>query len=541
VASPDVSTTSSAAPDESAQQRTAPPSTTVTRVDAALLAALAAASALLRMSLLDTWYWADEGQSIGIASHRLFDIPGLLRRDGSPPLYYLLLHGWMAVAGRSETATHILSLVFALAVVPVAFWGGRTFFGARAGWCCAVLAACNPFLTYYGQETRMYSLVALLSLLATTCFVHAFALGHRRYVLPFGIALALLLYTHNWGLLVALAFLAATAGCAFWTGDRHRAWTDAFVAFGATALLYLPWLPTLLQQAAHTGAPWSPAPTISQALTDLIHLVGDKWAAAVVVLVGGAGVIKAAAGRAVTPDRRIVLTVALVTALPIVTAVGVSRASPVWTARYLAVAVAPLFLLAGMGLARMGKVGVVGLAVVVLLSPQGVSRVNGSSNTGTAFRSNVKLVMAHLPKLGRGDIVVSVQPDEVPLLSFYGPADARFATPLGLTANPSVFDWRNALDKLRSSRSTAVLQPLVQALAPGRHLVLVVPTAVVMRSDLPWFTLMRERAQTFRRELVSDRRLRLEGVFPGGRHDPIGSSAHALVFRRTNIGRTDHS
>jgi hypothetical protein len=79
-----------------------------------------------------------------------------------------------------------------------------------------------------------------------------------------------------------------------------------------------------------------------------------------------------------------------------------------------------------------------------------------------------------------------------------------------------------------------MLQSLVQALAPGRHLVLVVPTDVVMRPDLPWFALMRERARAFRRALVTDDRLRLEVVVPGGRRDPIGSSVHALVFRKTD-------
>ena len=48
--------------------------------------------------------WMDEGLSIGIASQPLFDIPHVLRVDGSPPLYYMLLSVWMDVlrqrAGR---------------------------------------------------------------------------------------------------------------------------------------------------------------------------------------------------------------------------------------------------------------------------------------------------------------------------------------------------------------------------------------------------------------------------------------------------------
>ena len=62
---------------------------------------------------------------MGIADRPLTDIPGVLRQDGSPPLYYVLLHVWMPLAGGGEEATHALSLLFAAAAIPVAWWGGR--------------------------------------------------------------------------------------------------------------------------------------------------------------------------------------------------------------------------------------------------------------------------------------------------------------------------------------------------------------------------------------------------------------------------------
>ena len=44
------------------------------------------------------------------------DIPGALRLDGSPPLYYLLLQLWMRAAGTSEEAVRALSVLFGLRV-----------------------------------------------------------------------------------------------------------------------------------------------------------------------------------------------------------------------------------------------------------------------------------------------------------------------------------------------------------------------------------------------------------------------------------------
>ena len=69
---------------------------------AGALIALTAVSLLLRTGALGTGYWIDEGISVGIASHDLRDIPGALGQDGNPPLYYLLLHGWMLVFGTTE-------------------------------------------------------------------------------------------------------------------------------------------------------------------------------------------------------------------------------------------------------------------------------------------------------------------------------------------------------------------------------------------------------------------------------------------------------
>lgn len=99
----------------------------------ALLAALMLVSAVLRVRQLSFYYWVDEGISVGISSHHLTQLPSLLREDGSPPLYYVLLHVWMQIWGRSETATHALSLIFALAAIPVAYWAGSSVFDRRTG------------------------------------------------------------------------------------------------------------------------------------------------------------------------------------------------------------------------------------------------------------------------------------------------------------------------------------------------------------------------------------------------------------------------
>src|SRR5437870_2237873 len=89
-----------------------------------LLLVLMAVSAFLRTRSIGGQFWMDEALSVGISSHSLSAIPGVLRHDGSPPLFYLLLHLWMSVFGTSESATHALSLLFGLLTIPVAMWAG---------------------------------------------------------------------------------------------------------------------------------------------------------------------------------------------------------------------------------------------------------------------------------------------------------------------------------------------------------------------------------------------------------------------------------
>src|SRR3954451_6054062 len=227
----------------------------------ALLAALGllmAGSLLLRTSGLESGYWIDEGIAVGIASHDFTDIPATLSMDGSPPLYYLLLHGWMGLVGESEAATRSLSLIFAVIAVPVAFWAGNAVFDRRTGVLAAVgLAAC-PFLTYYAQETRMYSLVVVLSLLASASFALAFLRGRRGHLIGLGVWMTLLLYTHAWGLYRAIGM--ALAWLVLWRRGQV-AGRDGLILGGAVLLLYAPWLPTLIEQARHTAARWSERPS----------------------------------------------------------------------------------------------------------------------------------------------------------------------------------------------------------------------------------------------------------------------------------------
>src|SRR3954452_17460875 len=424
------------------------------------LAVLVGISILLRTSEMHVHYWIDEGLSVGISSHSLTDIPGVLRLDGSPPLYYLLLHVWMIWFGSYESATHALSLVFALTTIPVAYWAGRSLFDARIAWTLAAMASLSPFLTSYAQETRMYSLVVLLGMLATAFFLHAFVYGRRAYRIPLGLSLAALLYTHNWafffiaGMLVALAFAWRASD------DRRALLRDAGLAFGTAGLLYLAWVPSLVFQAMHTGAPWATPPSLKTLLHAPDLLLGGAAGTAVLLLGAGAGLATLSQRSARDRDVLVPALIALAV-VPIVSAWAVSQVSPAWATRYLAIAVAPLLMLGAVGLNRAGRLGIAGL---VLLAAYWLFA------SAPAQKSNAHFVADTMtPMLKGGDLVISTQPEQVPTLAHYFPKDLRFATPFGLVKDRGVTDWRDGAAHFDRTGVDTQLLPLINHLRVGQH------------------------------------------------------------------------
>ena len=492
---------------------------------AALVAGLVLVSLLLRSRGLGSAFWIDEGLSVGISSFPLSEIPAVLRFDGSPPLYYLLLHLWTAVFGDSEAATHVLSLIFALATVPAALWAGWSLFGPRAGWFAAGLFAINPFLTAYSHETRMYSLVVLFGLVAATAFVHAFVLDRRRYAIVLAAALALLLYTHNWALfLFAVTALAVVVVARQRPGRRKAILLDGALAVGGALLVWLPWVPTLLFQIRHTGAPWANVPGLGELRGGVSAVLGGLGPAIGLLLVAGTGVSHILRRRR-DVERLELLTVAGLGLGTLLLAWGVSQVSPAWAFRYLAVIVGPLVLVAGVGLARAGRLGVAALALVALLwLPQGAS-----PDPPTAERNVVSELE---PLLDRGDLVVSTHPERLTVLDYYLPRGMRYATSLGPATEVRFMDWRDVLGRLRDARASKTIGPALDNLDAGKDILLVRPVTENSENwKAPWTELVRTRSSQWARLLREDERFVRRAVAPDGEYSALNGVRATLYTK----------
>ena len=461
----------------------------------AFLIALTALSAFLRTRELNAGFWIDEGLSVGIAHHHWSSIPGLLRQDGSPPGYYLLLGLWIRLFGDSERATHTLSLLFGLACIPAAYAAGRAVFDRKTGLICATLAAFDPFLTYYAQETRMYEVEALLSIVVAYAYIQGILRGRDAWAVALVPALASMVYVHNWALFLCVGLAAATVLCA-----RRRLKRFALVAVGV-ALLYLPWVPIVLSQVRHTGAPWSTSPGFRDLVLAPGAVVNGDAVLVALVLVGGGGLL-ALAGRRDDDERSVVLALATVIAVTVALAWVSSQVSPAWTTRYFAVVLGPVLLIGARGLARADRRGLAALAVILFLWAGFSVRDD---------KENARQITAGVSRfMHPGELVVSTHPEQVPVLRYYLGPGYRFATTMGPVPDPRIFDWRDAVGRLRASNMRARIDQTIAAVRPGAEFVVVSPVFRDYRAwNATWTHLVWEKSTAYTSALQQDPRVRL--------------------------------
>jgi mannosyltransferase len=144
--------------------------------------------------------WLDEALSVNVARLPLGDLHAALKRDGAPPLYYVLLHFWTDWFGTSDTAVRGLSGVLSVATFPAMYFIGKRVGGRFTAWAAVLLYATLPYSIRYGSETRMYALVMFLVAWGYLAFVRAVEKPTVGRLALVSLVVAGLLYSQNWAL-----------------------------------------------------------------------------------------------------------------------------------------------------------------------------------------------------------------------------------------------------------------------------------------------------------------------------------------------------
>ena len=428
---------------------------------AAVIAAVVLAGIALRFYTRSD-LWLDEALSVNIARLPLSHLRDALRHDGAPPLYYVVLHGWIRLFGTGDTAVRALSGLFSVATLPLAWFAGKRLGGRPVGWLAVVVLATSPYAIRYGTESRMYALVMLLVFAGYLAALRALERPTIGRLAVVALMTALLVYTQYWSFyLIAVAgLLLAWRARRAEPGPARRAAWRALAAIVVGTATFGAWIPTFLYQAKHTGTPWAdarvPWSTFAEAL---LKFAGEETHAetflllfALITLVVLAVFGRGVDGRTIELDlgtRPRIRRDAILAFGTLLLGTTVSFvAASAFDARYASVMFPFFVLLVAFGLPlfldRRVYAGV--LTVVVLLGIIGGIRNATTNRTQAAQSTTIIAAEAH-----PGDVVVYC-PDQI------GPsASRRLGTVPGLIqltfpdgGHPDRVNWVDYVDRIRA-------------------------------------------------------------------------------------------
>jgi mannosyltransferase len=448
---------------------------------ATLLVAVVVAASVAARFVARSHLWLDEALTVNISRLPLRSLPEALRHDGSPPLYYVLLHGWMRLFGTGTVAVRAFSGVCSVACLPLAWRVGKRAGGRTAATAFLVLLALSPFAVQYATEARMYALAMLLVLAGGLAVANLVEQPSRPMAAAVALLTAALLLTHYYALYTVAAVGLVLLWHA-WRGEERAAARRALAAVVAGGLLFVPWAPILLYQTAHTGAPWGASGRGLRTVVDTLGVLisGYRDAGPVPLLVAVGLIALAVFGRAVgrrrfeidLVGREPARTLAVLTFGGLLLAVLVSRVTgQAYVPRYASVAFPGVVLLVALGVAAFGdpRLRTAALAMMAVLGLIGVRPVIAYERTQAAS------VARHLRAAAQPGDVVAYCPDQL------GPSVARLLPPsLGLTQltypkaqDPHFVDWVDYADTIRATPPLPFARMLLDRAGPSHNVWLV--------------------------------------------------------------------
>jgi mannosyltransferase len=347
--------------------------------------------------------WRDEVDAIRFATAswddllRMFVIPG---QNG--PLYYVALRPWLHLAGLSEYVLRFFSVLFGTLAVPLVYRLSRRLFPSLLSLAllAALLTATSPYLVWYSQEGKMYSLVLALVLLSMDRYLAALERGGwQRWVLYVAFTAAAV-YVH---FVAALIVPVQIVAFFLMTREIRRARWKAWLA--VTGVLLLPYLPLLRWQVPLAFSPADTGYRFVSLHDMLISLLANyslgpisgslRWATFlfVVLLLAGGVLWRDARSRLASFG-----ILACWLCLPVLAFFLLTLVRPMYTARYLIFVLPAYLILLSAGTVSVWRrsrlTGGLLLAALLALSFSGLWR-QSQTPVKADFRSATEYVASH--------------------------------------------------------------------------------------------------------------------------------------------------
>jgi 4-amino-4-deoxy-L-arabinose transferase-like glycosyltransferase len=374
----------------------------------ALLAVMAIGLLARLHNLGEYSLWRDEGYSARAITHSYFFQWRILPRfEFTPPGYYLILKAWTELAGNSEFALRLPSVLFNVATIPVVFLIGRMLgCGPKGspfnGLLAAVLFTLSALQLQYAQDARCYTLLVFVVSMAILTALRIMREGDpgpipvKRW-LPLGVLLGLIPWIHYTGALAVITLAAALAY--WWYAAAHRdlvVLKGLLLAAAVSLLVVLPNLLSLLGRAADVyKGYWITKPGLGDIVGTVLQFSGTAFTGTrevIFLLFLGLSILGLRDLRANGKAMAAVLLVCVGLLPPLMEIVISYIAMPVFLERTLLYASIPLSVLVGRGAESLrGR-----RRVLCIISLVGLLGINATGYLANAYKESWKDAVAYL-------------------------------------------------------------------------------------------------------------------------------------------------
>lgn len=202
-------------------------------------------------------------------------IAGILQTsatDPNGPVYNLLLHFWMPVAGVSEFSLRFLSVILSALTAPLIYTFAKKYFNPEAGIFSALLFTASSIHFYYSHNARVYALLCFLTIISFHLFFRL--IQNKRWTAFFWLIIinTLLIYTHPTTIFV---FAAEFFSCFFFFHQYRRGVMFSIGALVIPVVLFIPWVLTSPYFTSHAPSTWMQPPGWVDFKETLIFLFGN--------------------------------------------------------------------------------------------------------------------------------------------------------------------------------------------------------------------------------------------------------------------------
>ena len=204
----------------------------------------------------------DESQTLWQINRFPSGILHAVAGDVHVPLYHFIAYFWESVFGNGVTANRVLSLIFYIACIPlIIIFGDEVYKSREVSIFAAVIFAISPFMNWYGNEIRMYTLLVLATIVNQYFFVRARRDNKKSSWIGYGISAVVGMYVHYFFSLVLLT--QALFYFAYRKAFPDGSFKKLTIVAVAVAAALSPWLIYVLRLGQIVNSePLLPAPTL---------------------------------------------------------------------------------------------------------------------------------------------------------------------------------------------------------------------------------------------------------------------------------------